>query len=357
MGDGRASSALCRSRMFPSPPQLDLSVTVVLEQTRHWLSWLARQMKQRNQTVFYLEHLQPDWLPNERLYELYRRIVLRLIYGLPFGLICGAFGWLADGLLGVLMCGVVLGLVSGLIGGRISKMGTEIKPVEIVVWSWRNIWRNVITFLSTGLIFGLGIGLIVDLYTHSAVYSLQAGLYAGLIVGPPGVIFGGLFGGWSSEMLPEHIRVLPNEGIRRSARNSLRVGLVSGLSGSIIAGLILIVPYAGKMSPLLRAHEMKLVIDLLLQGLPFELGVGVVVGLIAGYLLGGIVCIQHVVLRVFLCHVGSIPPNYARFLDYTTEHILLRKVGGGYIFVHRLLLEYFASLGSTPMPDETLAQK
>jgi hypothetical protein len=32
------------------------------------------------------------------------------------------------------------------------------------------------------------------------------------------------------------------------------------------------------------------------------------------------------------------------FLDEAAERLLLRKVGGGYIFVHRLLLEYFASL-------------
>jgi hypothetical protein len=31
-------------------------------------------------------------------------------------------------------------------------------------------------------------------------------------------------------------------------------------------------------------------------------------------------------------------------LDFATERILLRKVGGGYIFVHRLLLDYFSSL-------------
>ncbi len=36
-----------------------------------------------------------------------------------------------------------------------------------------------------------------------------------------------------------------------------------------------------------------------------------------------------------------------RFIDYAAECILLRKVGGGYIFVHRLLLEYFASLDTT----------
>lgn len=34
----------------------------------------------------------------------------------------------------------------------------------------------------------------------------------------------------------------------------------------------------------------------------------------------------------------------ARFLDYCTERIFLRKVGGGYIFVHHMLMEYFAGL-------------
>jgi hypothetical protein len=38
------------------------------------------------------------------------------------------------------------------------------------------------------------------------------------------------------------------------------------------------------------------------------------------------------------------PLNYARFLDYAAKRVLLRKVGGGYIFVHRLLLEHFAAL-------------
>ena len=39
------------------------------------------------------------------------------------------------------------------------------------------------------------------------------------------------------------------------------------------------------------------------------------------------------------------PWNYPRFLDYAAERILLRKVGGGYIFTHRLLLEYFVTDG------------
>lgn len=44
-----------------------------------------------------------------------------------------------------------------------------------------------------------------------------------------------------------------------------------------------------------------------------------------------------------LVRSGSIPWNYVKFLDYAAERILLRKVGGGYIFIHRMLLEHFAA--------------
>jgi len=51
-----------------------------------------------------------------------------------------------------------------------------------------------------------------------------------------------------------------------------------------------------------------------------------------------------VVLRLlFVCN-GFAPWHYADFLNYATECIFLRKVGGGYMFIHRYLLEYFASL-------------
>ena len=66
---------------------------------------------------------------------------------------------------------------------------------------------------------------------------------------------------------------------------------------------------------------------------------------------GGLACIQHLVLRILLWKSRDAPWNYTRFLDYAYERILLRKVGGGYVFVHRLLLEYFASL------DEVTAER
>jgi hypothetical protein len=76
-----------------------------------------------------------------------------------------------------------------------------------------------------------------------------------------------------------------------------------------------------------------------------------VFGLIFGLIYGGSACIQHFTLRLMLYRNGSIPLNYVRFLDYCAERIFLRKVGGGYIFVHRLLMEHFAALTPAPLPS------
>jgi hypothetical protein len=79
-------------------------------------------------------------------------------------------------------------------------------------------------------------------------------------------------------------------------------------------------------------------------GLGVGLGVGLVGGLVIGLLYGGATVLQHYTLRWLLYRNGSLPLRLAPFLDSCAERIFLRKVGGGYIFVHRLLMEHFASL-------------
>ena len=64
---------------------------------------------------------------------------------------------------------------------------------------------------------------------------------------------------------------------------------------------------------------------------------------------GGKACIRHFTLHLILYRNGCIPWNYARFLDYASDRIFLQKVGGGYIFIHRLLLEHFAQRSLEPV--------
>jgi hypothetical protein len=47
-------------------------------------------------------------------------------------------------------------------------------------------------------------------------------------------------------------------------------------------------------------------------------------------------------VRLILYHTDRIPWNYARFLDFASDRLLLKKVGGGYLFYHRMLMEHLA---------------
>ncbi|MHC1574848.1 MAG: NACHT domain-containing protein [Candidatus Methanogasteraceae archaeon] len=123
----------------------------------------------------------------------------------------------------------------------------------------------------------------------------------------------------------------------------LPLGSVIGLLfGSAIGLFFGLVGYSVDIRPVELLHFSWSQIVPSLRG--EELPHGLYVGLLFGLLFGGLACIQHVFLRIMLWRNGSAPLNYVRFLDCAADRIFLRKVGGGYIFVHRLLLEYFASL-------------
>jgi hypothetical protein len=141
------------------------------------------------------------------------------------------------------------------------------------------------------------------------------GLFFGLLFGL-GLFFGLL------ESEEKQTKTVPNQGIRESAKNAMILGL-------------LVVLFFGLFFVLLFGLQEGLLF-VLLSVLLFVLPIGL--------LFGGFAFIQHYVLRFIIYRNGHIPWNYARFLDYAAERIFLRKVGGGYIFVHRLLMDYFTSL-------------
>ena len=124
---------------------------------------------------------------------------------------------------------------------------------------------------------------------------------------------------------------IPNQGTLQSAKNAIKISLISGLLGSLLFSLTMVV-VGGPVS-----------------GAPINLPIVVlVVGLGCGMfpmlIYGGNTVIDHYSLRFLLYLNGDIPWNYVRFLDYCAERIFLRRVGGGYIFVHRLLMEHFAAM-------------
>jgi DNA polymerase III delta prime subunit len=356
-------------RMFKRKGERDKPYTD--EQTTTWLSWLAQRMIEHNQSIFLIEQLQPGWLLSRTwrwVYTLASRLIgglivgsaVRLIFMLIFtwlgiGVIGGLTVGLIDtlrfersgkditvrkaptlwqsvfnilvvalivglifGLLGLILgridwltIGLILGLVFGLIfGSRASRQSltNDIQTVEALNWSWGRALKGIAFGLGVVLIFGLGVWL-----SSGLIWGLRWGL---LIGGPIGAMFGGI----NSSVV--ETKTAPNQGIRLSLRNAVFTGLIF-----VLVFVLIVVGLTGGLSGGPR--------------------VGLGFGLLAALWYGGLDIIQHYTLRLILYLKGYIPRNYAHFLDYAAERVFLQKVGGSYIFIHRLLLEHFAAMSKT----------
>jgi hypothetical protein len=218
---------------------------------------------------------------------------------------------------GSLSIGVFLGIPGGLAGIWIAGQD-KLSFAERLEWSWpRATWGLAIgVALGLGIHLGFGEG---DWLTDVLFVALPFTLLFTLVLGlRPGQL--------------QRTRKTPDQGIRRSIRNALRAGLAVGLA--ITLALATIGVLQGEL-------------DLWLAWIGL---IGPPVALAFGLRAGGAVCLQHVVLRLILYGYGHLPWKIIPFLDYAVERILLRRVGGGYIFAHGLLLEYLASL-EIPGPE------
>lgn len=225
--------------------------------------------------------------------------------------------------------GIMLGIVGGVIGAFM-----EIELANEFGWSWKRIKHNLYCWVMTALGIGLLPGLIIGLafgadssqksnpFLVIIILMLLNVLTFGLGGGILGMIVGGFIFQPSKKIntLPEKTHS-PNHGIWLSAKYSL----VTGLSGALLLGL------AGWF-----LSEGTTLVNSLIFGLLFA-PLFILIG-------RGDAVIKHCLMRLILFAKGYIPWNYARFLDYGTGLIFLRKVGGGYIFEHRAIMEHFASL-------------
>jgi hypothetical protein len=227
---------------------------------------------------------------------------------------------------------------AGLLFGLPRCAPRPIVPIESVAWSWRQFgsyaWRAILLGGLVGAVLHLLLGLLFGGTSPYAFSAIEGGLM-GLIVSLPAGIKGKV-----SEQ-----PTTPNQGIRRSARIALVAGSVATLLALLAAlahGVLRFESY-GMLAQMINATPAGLV------GTSLVLGLGVGLGTALGY--GGYPVLSHLALRLVLWRHNTMPLNYTRFLDYCAACILLRKMGGGYQFVHRTLLDYFATLS-----DDTIAQ-
>jgi hypothetical protein len=198
-----------------------------------------------------------------------------------------------------------------------------LEPQQIILfevwgWSWARAKLGGLPGAVLGIIFaainGVGYGI-----TYS--YAILPAVWLIVVVG---------FGLTNGEI---ETKVVPNQGIRNTAGGALRLSLAIsipfGLANGIGYGLTM--GWAG--------------------GIGNGLSAGIAFGITCWLVCGGLACIQHLIVRWLLYRQGVLPWNYAAFLDYAVERTFLRRIGGGYIFMHRLLLEYVATLDIAELPQ------
>jgi transcriptional regulator with XRE-family HTH domain len=249
----------------------------------------------------------------------------------------------ADGVIVGLFSSITFGL--GGITNLFPALGRRITPAETVVWSWSQVRQDLLRNMLQGAIVGgavmIPVGLVIGAISgvfYGASYGLRFGFLYGLMIGIitaiAGILTRMLKSGWNCQMLAEHQQFQPNAGIARSARHALFAAGLFGPLGGIASGLACALAFGvvGGLD------------DWLILSLGLTLVCSILFALTFALLQGGVAVLEHYLLRWYLWRAGCVAFNYVAFLDYSAERILLRKMGGEYMFVHQLLMDYFASL-------------
>jgi eukaryotic-like serine/threonine-protein kinase len=352
------------------------------EQATRWLGALARGLQRHGQTIFLIEQLQPSWLPTQRERSVYV-LASRLCEGLSFGIITvlifhrvlqavllrGLFfallfaavfalidvlrvesdlfrrgagralaGWQAMLIVLAVVPAVALtaewlgqeeGWINGLFGlaygpawasrSALRSLSNDIQPVETTRWSWAAALKGAgrVAVVIAALLIAVQVMPPDQKETFLRILLLSA---------PVVLLMGTIDGGLKRGVV--EMKTIPNQGIRLSGQTAVR-----------IAGVVLLIgASAGLIDTVWVRHDP--------QGMVDGLILGSLCGLFLALLKGGLEVVRHGILRLLLSRKGYLPRHLVAFLDSAVDELrFLQKVGGGYIFIHRSLLEYFAASG------------
>jgi hypothetical protein len=369
--------------------------TTILKQLGH----VARKLGETNQPVFFVENLHPGWLVNRltRLgYYLTSRLLIFLIIGLILALNFSISGSGSPaGTLGLLSMAIPAGVISGfirwglprspkgpvsrrlvrllspniesiafgvtmliayvLVVANVPEMGTpltlfsflvfavlasivlryilptadlsdDIHVVESMQWSWKSARKGILVGAVFGFLFSIGTMVVFPESAGSTISGIGYSLLLSLLVYVVPIV--GIFclaAGLNGRRIEEKIRL--NQGIYLAARNmGLTVLLLGAGGGVLLLCIFLLFRYFGA-----RFHIGQTVLVIIL---PLAL---------AGALRNGALTIlQHYLVRLALWIERTLPLDLLPLLDAASDLLLMRRAGGGYIFLHRMFMEYFS---------------
>ena len=264
------------------------------QQEIYWLEWLANALRDRSQTEFYLDRLALDWLP---------RGIRRRWEFLELSMI-----------------------LAEVLAERIG-----VGPIRGIYWSWAKLKSR---FCSRPLAAATVISVCLGLPAAIGYRAAATGSSIPLVVSVMAIelCFNTLVVmavGWGREQ--EGAQAAPNEGIRHSAVNGLVVGLPYATAFGLIFGMV--DARIVKLGDPVIVGIITVLIALPFMGLEFGFGR----------------CIAHYVVRALMAQSGTAPWRYRQFLETMTDRQLMRRSGGSYLFVHRLLRDHLADRAARRM--------
>lgn len=302
-------------RALDRPPPLP---TARRESLARGLGWLAAMMRRVATSDLWLERLQISWLPTrpQRVAAIAIAIallgVIALSVNLAFNALAGRPPFVA-----LLLTGMTV--ATALILNR----GLAIRPRSALRWSWREALRKLPLMMTLGVGAGLLFGIFFTAWVN-IVLCVAAGLALSVALG--------------IEPRDQQSRLRPAQGLRQSLRSASLVGVATGLLAGAAVGygaVSLVLPHVAPGSPLRAMEDPRLSLFLSASGFT---------GLVAALAYGGTAVILHAAVRIVIALRSPLPLRLATWLDRATDRGLLRRVGGGWMFLHDTLLDYFHHL-------------
>jgi hypothetical protein len=184
--------------------------------------------------------------------------------------------------------------------------------------------------LPLDLSIGLAVGVILGLVAGSLGANVALGVAGAMCL----TIVSAL------EPAERQARVRPNEGVWRSLRYGLRFSLLLAPSVPLVVAYG-VLPHLATDQAAFGSSSL----DYRLQVTLTLMALGIAVLFMAQ---GGAAAIFHYMVRLLLSIRTPLPFRLVPFLDDCTARGLMRRIGGGYIFLHRTLLEHLAGEGERP---------
>lgn len=375
-------------RMFDSPRSQRKKYNK--QDTLRWISWLADRMVSHNTIPYWYEDMRVYWLDDIRLLLTHTFLNLVIMPGFIVGWFSGfifsfftniIFGLffvpIASFITGFLILGfmvfntllsikinsyAVLGAINGLCSGLlliISAIVLEDIPINI------NFFLNPFIWLILSLPSAIGyiVGWVITLYIGKAssekvfnAFRFEFAIYESFTL------------------------VLNKDALPALVLITFLLYIVSGSLWTVLIGISL-----GSLVGITKKYKMGIQldrrkIDLALRDAFFASFLTVVLLGIAffafNHLAGDVIskqnnifakvlifawlysfisnsmgAISHLMLRLLMFIGNFLPWKIESFLDHCVDLVFLRRVGNGYIFVHRLLMEHFANMSTTNRPN------